>query len=128
MTLELLTDVLFHCWIKDTAYKTDQANWRETNKALGQCTVTSMIVYDFFGGKIIRGFSEKYNIYHYWNEINGEKIDLTFSQFLEGKGDIQFERIVQKEKDDLLKISNVKHRYELLTNRVFDYMKKNHID
>lgn len=124
MTIELLLEALSASWSRETAYKNDRKYWSESSREVGQCTVTSIIVYDYFGGKIIRGFSEKYNIFHYWNEVNGQKIDLTFKQFCENKGDIDFKNIIIKKKEDLLHIRNVKERYEILRQRVELYLKK----
>lgn len=124
MTIDILLSALEKSWIKETAYKTDQENWSVDRKETGQCTVTAILVYDYFGGQIIRGYSKKYNLYHYWNVINGQKYDLTFNQFNGEKDDISFVNLVRKEKKDLLKINNVRQRYELLKQRVEYYLKK----
>lgn len=124
MTIDILLSALEKSWIRETAYKTDQKNWSVDKKETGQCTVTAILVYDYFGGQIIRGFSKKYNLYHYWNVINGQKYDLTFNQFYGEKDDISFVNLVRKEKKDLLKINNVRQRYELLKQRVEYYLNK----
>lgn len=118
MTLEQLSAVLHDSWSATTAYHADRKKWSPDNKAIGQCTVTAMIVYDYFGGKIVRGYSEKYKLYHYWNEINGEKIDLTSSQFFPDRNDISFSKIVYKDKRSLLRIKDVKDRYIILKEKV----------
>ena len=124
MTIIELQNALERSWCIDTAYYSDRAAWSIENKAVGQCTVTAMIVYDFFGGTIIRGYSQKYNLYHFWNVVDGKKIDLTFSQFLKDKNDICFTNIVVRRKDQLLKISNVRERYTILRNRVEEELSK----
>lgn len=118
MTMDLLLKALNASWTRETAYRTDQQDWTESRKEIGQCTVTSMIVFDYFGGKIVRGYSEKYDLFHYWNEINDEKIDLTFNQFADRRNDITFKRIVIKQKEELMKIRNVRHRYEILKKKL----------
>ena len=81
MTINDLENVLINCWSAETAFSGDRKNWSLERKSTGQCTVTAMIVYDFFGGRIVRGYSNKYKLFHYWNEIEGKKIDLTFCRF-----------------------------------------------
>ena len=121
MTIDLLLKALNASWTRETAYKDNQQDWTEAKKEIGQCTVTAMIVFDYFGGKIIRGYSEKYNLFHYWNEIDGKKIDLTFNQFIGEKDDIIFKKIVVKEKKELMKIGNVRRRYKILKEKVENY-------
>lgn len=122
MSLELLKEALIASWCPETAYRSDRPFWSEQNRTRGQCTVTVMIVNELFGGKMLRGYSAKYNLYHYWNVINGEKIDWTFEQFVGDKEDIKFEKIVVKTHFELMKIHNVRSRYLLLKQKVDDYL------
>jgi len=122
MTMERLIEALNASWSRDTAYRTDQKDWTSEKKETGQCTITAMIVYDYFGGIIKRGTSKKYNLFHYWNEIGGEKIDLTFNQFVGRKDDIIFTNVISKNKDALLQIHNVRIRYELLKSKIEKYL------
>lgn len=125
MTIDELNDALKIVWCAETAYSGDKKNWSTENKSVGQCTVTAIIVWDYFGGKIVRGYSEKYKLLHYWNEIDGKKVDLTYAQFLENKNDIFFTDIIYKTKKDLMKINSVKNRYLLLKRRLDDYINNN---
>jgi hypothetical protein len=100
ISMDLLKEALNASWCSETAYRTDRPFWSEQNKTRGQCTVTAMIVNDFFGGELERGFSKKYNIYHYWN-------------------------IVFKTKEDLMRIRNVKSRYHLLKQKADNYLSTN---
>uniref|UniRef100_N2AHF6 Uncharacterized protein n=1 Tax=Eubacterium plexicaudatum ASF492 TaxID=1235802 RepID=N2AHF6_9FIRM len=119
MNLKVLTRALYESWGKDTAYKDDKDKWTEANRGAGQCAITAMIVYDYFGGEIYRGYSKKDCLYHYWNMIDGKKVDLTASQF---QKEIYFDKIVLKKKDQLLKIANVRQRYHILKERVDNYI------
>lgn len=65
---------------KDTCYEPQRHLWSDGNASLGQCYVTTLIVHDFFGGKIMKAKSSN-GISHYWNRINGKDIDLTRDQF-----------------------------------------------
>lgn len=68
-------------WIKDTCWPPQQAVWSQTNKSLGQCAVTALIIQDKYGGKIV--FDKKNN--HFWNILpDGTHHDFTRSQFADG--------------------------------------------
>lgn len=75
-----LEKALKESWCKETCYAPDENKWNQDNPAFGQCAVTSVIVYDYFGGKICYCKHQK----HYWNVIDNKEIDLTRSQFPEG--------------------------------------------
>jgi len=122
VSIKLLKEAIKASWCRETAYRTDQPYWSEQNKSRGQCTVTVMVINDFFGGNMLRGYSKKYNLYHYWIIIEGKKYDLTFEQFIGDKDDIVFDKVVSKTKDDLMKIWNVRKRYKILKDKVDEYL------
>lgn len=124
MTIKDLENALITAWSVETAYRGDRKKWTPEHSSIGQCTVTAMIVYDFFGGKIVRGYSEKYELFHYWNEIDGKKVDLTFNQFSYDKSDIVFTKVIYKSKKDLMRIHSVRKRYLLLKRKVDEYFKE----
>ena len=61
-------------WSSETAVQ-----WSEENPANGQCNVTAAVIYDLFGGEILR--TRYPSFWHYYNQINGCRVDLTDSQF-----------------------------------------------
>lgn len=61
-------------WSRETAKQ-----WSEENPANGQCNVTTAVVYDLFGGEILR--TPYPEVWHYYNRIDGKRTDLTDSQF-----------------------------------------------
>lgn len=65
---------LAKAWSKDTAIQ-----WTEENPASGQCNVTAAVIYDLFGGEILRTWIP--DVWHYYNRIDGKRLDLTDSQF-----------------------------------------------
>ena len=101
-------------WTKETAYPGCQEEWSEKNPSLGQCAVTSLIVNDFFGGKIMRCMCN--GISHYYNLVNNEIIDLTVGQF--GGVIPNYEESEERERDYLLSSTDTKARYYLLLNIV----------
>lgn len=61
-------------WSIETAQQ-----WSAENPANGQCNVTAALIHDLFGGEVLRTRME--GIWHYYNRINGVRMDLTDSQF-----------------------------------------------
>ncbi|MEO0714602.1 MAG: hypothetical protein AAFY37_11880, partial [Pseudomonadota bacterium] len=61
-------------WSLDTAQQ-----WSQENPANGQCNVTSAVIHDLFGGEVLRTRIE--TIWHYYNQMDGKRCDLTDSQF-----------------------------------------------
>ena len=53
--------------------------WLASNPARGQCNVTALLINDLFGGEILKTSLPEGD--HFYNRIDGERIDLTDSQF-----------------------------------------------
>ncbi|MGS1017924.1 YunG family protein [Allosphingosinicella humi] len=62
------------CWSVRTA-----SNFRADNPAYGQCSVTALVAQDFLGGDILK--TRVGNAWHFYNRIDGARIDFTQSQF-----------------------------------------------
>lgn len=65
-----------------TAWSLQSAKqWTPQCPAAGQCNVTATLIFDLFGGEILR--TGLHQGYHYYNRIGGKIVDLTDSQFAE---------------------------------------------
>ena len=53
--------------------------WSAQNPANGQCNVTAAVIHDLFGGEVLR--TPVPGFWHYYNRIDGQRFDLTDSQF-----------------------------------------------
>lgn len=69
-----IIDALFKAWSSQSSSK-----WSKDNPANGQCGVTSLVVHDLLGGKINK--TALPNGWHFYNVVNGTRIDFTSSQF-----------------------------------------------
>ena len=54
-------------------------NWLPDNPARGQCNVTALLINELFGGEILKTPLPEGD--HFYNRVDGERIDLTASQF-----------------------------------------------
>lgn len=110
MEKEELKQLFLLSWKQETCSKGLKSEWTQENPALGQCAITSLIVNDFFGGKIMRCMSSRGS--HYYNLIDDEVIDLTVEQFW---GEIpQYEEGQERTREYLLSNEDTKNRYEKL--------------
>lgn len=69
-----LYEKLREAWSAETGGK-----WRPDNPAAGQCSVTALVVQDELGGEILK--TDVDGAWHFYNRIDGRRIDFTMSQF-----------------------------------------------
>lgn len=71
-------------WSIDTTYCVE--TYAGSDPAHGQCAVTSVLLQDVFGGELMRGraVGPGFDVWHYWNRLQGLDIDLTWRQFAVG--------------------------------------------
>lgn len=101
-------DKLYKQCSRDTCYPKVASMWSIDNRLYGHCAIVSLIINDYFGGKIIKCKLKEENISHYYNEINGEIIDATINQYkyLPTKMDIHY-----VEREEILDNPNTMERY-----------------
>ncbi len=117
LSIEKFKHILFSCYDSSTAYEATQKIWSKENRSLGQCVVTALLVQEYFGGYIKKGYIPERNMYHNWNEIDGKKIDLTIEQ-IGSVPDVKYTKIMTKSRNSLLKNKSTSTRYFLLKKRV----------
>ena len=71
--------VLKMVWSEDTSG--GSTGWSRDNPAKNHCSITSLIVQDYFGGDILT--TKTAGGTHFYNSIDGKRWDLTVSQFAE---------------------------------------------
>ncbi|MCO5161643.1 MAG: hypothetical protein M9939_10935 [Mesorhizobium sp.] len=65
---------LAKAWSLDTS-----SRWNAARPALGQCSVTALVVQDVFGGELLK--TKVGDDWHFYNRIDGNRFDLTSAQF-----------------------------------------------
>ncbi len=55
-------------------------DWSEENRTLGQCSITSFLLQDIYGGRVY-GIPLEDGSYHCYNEVDGKVFDITSEQF-----------------------------------------------
>jgi hypothetical protein len=69
-----VTAALLASWSLKTS-----GQWLPSNPARGQCNVTALLINEFFGGDILKTPLPEGD--HFYNRIDGQRIDLTDTQF-----------------------------------------------
>ena len=77
-------DLMSSVWCKQSCAPRMRIMWSETNKTLGQCSITSFLVQDIFGGEVY-GVPLKEGGYHCFNVVGDVIFDLTSEQFKDEK-------------------------------------------
>lgn len=121
--LNKLIPAIEACWDEQTS-QAGEGVWSPDNPARGQCAVSSLVVQDYLGGKLVRGIvSDDYMLkcVHYWNELpNGMWLDTTQAQFV---GTTQISDISYRTTLYVLSNESARERYEILSRRVTRLLK-----
>lgn len=75
-----LYDALSEIWCAETCAPRMRNSWCKENMTLGQCSITSFLAQDIFGGKVYGILREGGN-YHCYNVVGDCVFDLTSEQF-----------------------------------------------
>ena len=121
MNYNKLKLAIYNSCSKETCYYSVKDNWNKDNPLFGHCTIASLIVNDYFGGKIMKASLKGYSYTHYYNEIEGKIVDSTIEQF---KIEPIFEDVKEKDRIEILINEDTKSRYETLKNKVELYLEK----
>ena len=112
MKLKDLEIILKKSWSKETSYHSKK--WTSKNPAFGQCAITSLIIQDFFDGKILETVIG--GVSHYWNKLpNGKEVDLTKTQF---KKEIKIPKGKFRGRNYILSFPDTVRRYKILKQKV----------
>lgn len=118
--IDSLKTYLFNSWEKETCLSSFRSNWTIDDLSLSQSDITSLVVNDYYGGKIMRCMTS--SGIHYYNTIDDEVIDLTKEQFHGEK--IQYDNGEEITREYLLSNEDTKSRYLLLKNNIDKAFKK----
>jgi len=115
--LEQILAAVENSWSSET---TLDANWNETRPSSGQCAVSSLVIQDFLGGRLLRATVS--GISHYWNLLpDGGEIDATRDQFE------TFEplNVEERSREYVLSFPATAERYRSIRQSVDDYIREN---
>ena len=109
---------LKHVWCAETCAPRMREDWSSENPTLGQCSITSFLVQDLFGGTVY-GVPLKDGGFHCWNKVGDYEFDLTSEQF--GDEELDYDSSVEQTRETHFADADKKERYELLKTRLAEY-------
>ena len=108
-----LYDLLSGIWCRESCAPRLREGWSEENKTLGQCSITSFLVQDIYGGEVF-GVPLAGGGFHCYNVVNGVRFDLTSEQFGEEK--LTYDDNYPQSREEHFADSEKYERYLLLKN------------
>jgi hypothetical protein len=73
-------DLIKDLWSRETCAPRLKESWDKSNPSLGQCSITSFLLQDIFGGEVY-GIKQENGNYHCYNVIKDIIVDITSEQF-----------------------------------------------
>ena len=98
-----------------------RADWSPENPTLGQCSITSFMIQDFFGGEVY-GVPLPEGGYHCFNKVGDHVFDLTSEQF--GDTVLSYADRPLQTREEHFRDADKKERYELLKARLLSVLGK----
>ena len=118
--MNVYIEALVNSWSEGTCVPSSRNAWKNHDSSYGQCAVTALLINDLFGGKIMRCMTSTGS--HYYNNIDGENVDLTIDQFVGERPDYQNGE--ERTRDYLLSNENTKQRYLVLLKNFYNNLNK----
>ena len=114
-----LYDILTHVWCRETCAARMQKDWSLENITLGQCSITSFLVQDIYGGRVY-GIPLPDESYHCYNVVDDCMFDITSEQF--GDATLDYSDNKEQFREDHFANEEKKNRYLLLKERLDKYL------
>lgn len=110
---------LLHCWSAETCAPRMRHHWTPENPTWGQCSITSFLCQDLFGG-VVRGVPLENGGVHCFNEIGGVAFDLTSEQF--GEKELSYVNCSEQYRATHFAMDTKQERYFLLWRLLREYL------
>ncbi len=110
-----LYDLMSDIWCEYSCAPRMRKDWSKDNKTLGQCSITSFLIQDIFGGKVY-GVPLEDGSYHCFNVIGDVTFDLTSEQF--GNVKLDYEHVKEQFREDHFASEEKYQRYLYLKNEL----------
>ena len=116
-----LYDALSNIWCEYTCAPRMRKRWNRENMTLGQCSVTSFLAQDVFGGKVY-GIPLEDGSVHCFNVVEGIPFDLTSAQFPDEE--LDYEHVTEQFREEHFRKQEKYERYKYLCDKLHECMKK----
>ena len=103
-----LYDLMSDIWCEYSCAPRMRKDWSKDNKTLGQCSITSFLIQDIFGGEVY-GVLLPDGAYHCFNRIGDVEFDLTSEQF--GKTKLDYVNVKKQSREEHFSSEEKYQRY-----------------
>ncbi len=110
-------DLLSDIWSAETCAPRMRADWSPENHTLGQCSITSFLMQDLFGGKVY-GVPLGDGNYHCLHDVRGCIFDLTSEQF--GGKKLNYANCPEQFREHHFAKAEKRQRYDQLSKALFE--------
>ncbi len=114
-----LYDALLNVWCEYSCTSRLRPKWSEENITVGQCSITSFLAQDIFGGEVHGIFRSEGN-FHCYNVVDGKIFDLTSEQFQGEK--LDYTNNPEQSREKHFANSEKKARYEYLREELRKFL------
>ena len=114
-------DILSNIWCEYTCAPRMRKDWSPENKTLGQCSITSFLMQDIYGGKVM-GIRLADGGCHCFNVVGDVVFDLTSEQF--GDEKLDYNDVAEQFREVHFGKAEKKERYEYLKKALGEALKK----
>ena len=114
-TVRDMYDLMTKVWCEYSCAPRYRGEWSKDNMTLGQCSITSFLVQDIFGGKVY-GVPLDEGGYHCYNVVEGQVFDITSEQFGDKKLAYKLEN--EQFREEHFKSEEKKARYEYIAEEL----------
>ena len=108
-------DLLSGIWCAETCAPRMRPDWTPENRTLGQCSITSFLMQERFGGRVF-GIPNGDGTFHCFNVVGDCVFDLTSEQF--GDKNLDYADCVEQSRAQHLAREEKRKRYEYLRERL----------
>ena len=115
-----LYDLMSNIWCRYSCAPRMRDDWSPENKTLGQCSITSFLVQDIFGGDVY-GVRIPGGAIHCYNKIGDVEFDLTSEQF--GDVKLDYSKGVKQSREEHFALKEKEERYLYLKKELLKVIK-----
>ena len=119
--VRVLYDYLSKIWSRMTCAPRLRPLWSEENKTLGQCSITSFLIQDIFGGEVY-GVPLNDGGFHCFNIVNDKVFDLTSEQF--GNVELNYTKKYPQSREKHFSVQEKFDRYNILKTQLLNALNK----
>lgn len=115
-----LYDLMSNIWCEYSCAPRMRKDWSKENMTLGQCSITSFLVQDIFGGEVY-GVPLADGAYHCFNVIGDVVFDLTSEQF--GGVLLDYQNVKKQSREEHFSSEEKYLRYLYIRNKLIEAIK-----